>query len=105
MSARTNYSGHYSGPSTARPQGIVFRKGKGNARFSPYMWLVCADYERGRTIKLDFGHYEVVLQAAVTFGLDDVFEAITRHELAELPEKEDWLSIEINEKKEEREPA
>ena len=47
-----------------RPQGIVFRLGgrKGTARFSPYIWLVHADYEAGREIKLDFSRYDVVLR-------------------------------------------
>ena len=58
------------------PQGIVFRMGgtKGTARFSPYVWLSFCDYEiAGRTLKLDFSRYDVVLRAAENHSLEKLF--------------------------------
>ena len=85
-----------------RPQGIVFRmaNGKGNARFSPYMWLSHADYEAGREIKLDFSRYDIVLRAFTDYSLDNLFEAIARNECSEIAEKDGALTIEIIEKEE-----
>jgi len=85
-----------------RPQGIVFRMGsrKGNARFSPYMWLSHADYEAGREIKLDFSRYDIVLRAFTDYSLDNLFEAIARNECSEIAEKDGALTIEIIEKEE-----
>ena len=85
-----------------RPQGIVFRmgNGKGNARFSPYMWLSHADYEAGREIKLDFSRYDVVLRATETNSLHGIFAAIARNECSEIAEKDGVLTIEIIEKEE-----
>ena len=102
MSERTNYGGHYS--EHLRPQGIVFRlEGKGNARFSPYMWLSHADYEAGLMLKLDFGRYDVVLRSVEPYFLDSIFQAITRHDCSEIAEKVGEggeLSIKIIEKEE-----
>ena len=91
MNEKTNYSGHYTGQQTEpRPQGIVFRFGANHrsARFSPYMWLSHVDYY-GRELKLDFGRYDVVVRFAATHSLDinSTFEAITRHECAEIWKK------------------
>jgi hypothetical protein len=85
-----------------RPQGIVFRMAsrKGNARFSPYMWLSHADYEAGREIKLDFSRYDIVLRAFTDYSLDNLFEAIARNECSEIAEKDGALTIEIIEKEE-----
>ena len=85
-----------------RPQGIVFRMGgkKGNARFSPYMWLSHADYEAGREIQLDFSRYDIVLRATEHYSLDGIFAAISKHECSEIAEKEGALTIEIIEKEE-----
>jgi hypothetical protein len=58
------------------PQGIVFRMGgtKGTTRFSPYVWLNFCDYEiAGRTLKLDFSRYDVVLWAAENHSLEKLF--------------------------------
>jgi hypothetical protein len=91
-----------SGHNGKRPQGIVFKLGgrKGNARYSPYMWLSHADYEAGREIKLDFSRYDVVLRATEHYSLDTIFEAISRNECSEISEKEGALTIEIIEKDE-----
>jgi hypothetical protein len=85
------------------PQGIVFRMGgeKGTARFSPYGWLSFCDYEiTGRTVKLDFSRYDVVLRATVNHSLDTLFAAIAKNECSEVAEKAGALTIEIIEKEE-----
>jgi hypothetical protein len=86
------------------PQGIVFRMGgtKGIARFSPYVWLSFCDYEiAGRTLKLDFSRYDVVLRAAENHSLDNLFSAIAKNECSEVAEKDAVLTIEIIEKEDE----
>ena len=85
------------------PQGIVFRIGgkEGFARFSPYAWLSCCDYELvGRTVKLDFSRYDVVLRAAENHSLDKLFAAVANNECSEVAEKPGTLTIEIIEKEE-----
>jgi hypothetical protein len=100
MNDRTNYSGHYSGPTTApRPQGIIFRFSGTTARYCPYMWLNYADYEAAEQIKLDFGRYDVVVRGTESDHLNKVFEAVTRHECGEILEAGS-ISIEIIEKEE-----
>jgi hypothetical protein len=91
-----------AGHNGQRPQGIVFRLGgrKGNARYSPYMWLSHADYEAGREIKLDYSRYDIVLRATENHSLDSIFESIARNECSEIAEKEGALTIEIIEKEE-----
>jgi hypothetical protein len=86
-----------------QPQGIVFRMGgtKGTARFSPYVWLSFCDYEiAGRTLKLDFSRYDVVLRAAENHSLDKLFTAIAKNDCSEVAEKAGALTIEIIEKEE-----
>jgi hypothetical protein len=68
-----------------------------SARYSPYMWLSYADYEVGRQIKLDFGHYDIVVRSNSPDVLTATFGQITRHELSEIWEEE-GTSIEIIEK-------
>ena len=85
------------------PQGIVFRMGgkKGTARFSPYGWLSFCDYEiAGRTLKLDFSRYDVVLRAAENHSLEKLFAAVAKNECSEVAEKDGALTIEIIEKEE-----
>jgi hypothetical protein len=85
------------------PQGIVFRMGgkQGIARFSPYGWLSFCDYEiAGRTLKLDFSRYDVVLRAAENQSLDNLFAAIAQNECSEVAEKDGMMTIEIIEKEE-----
>jgi len=87
----------------ARPPGIVFRMGgkDGLARFSPYGWLSSCDHEiAGRTLKLDFSRYDVVLRAAEHHSLDRLFAAVTKNECSEVAEKAGALTIEIVEKEE-----
>jgi hypothetical protein len=83
------------------PQGIVFRMGgeKGTARFSPYGWLSFCDYEiAGRTLKLDFSRYDVIVRAAENQSLDTIFTAIAKNECSEVAEKPGALTIEIVER-------
>ena len=85
------------------PQGIVFRLGgqNGTARFSPYGWLSSCDYEiAGRTLKLDFSRYDMIVRAAENHSLDKLFAAIAKNECSELAEKAGVLTIEIIEKEE-----
>lgn len=85
------------------PQGIVFRMGgkQGVARFSPYGWLSFCDHEiAGRTMKLDFSRYDVVLRAAESHSLDKLFAAVAKNECSEIAEKAGALTIEIIEKEE-----
>ncbi|HEY5811708.1 MAG TPA: hypothetical protein VIT23_03530 [Terrimicrobiaceae bacterium] len=81
--------------------GIVFRMGgkKGAARFSPYVWLIYCDYEiGGRTLKLNYSGYDVVLKAAESHMMDKLFAAIAKNECEEIEEKSGVLTIEIIEK-------
>lgn len=99
MSERSNYGGHYGTQQETRaphPHGIVFRK-EGSARFSPYMWLSYAEIEVGRQIKLDFGHYDVVVRSRSPGLLQSTFEEISRHDCREIVENA-GVSIEIIEK-------
>jgi hypothetical protein len=84
-------------------QGVVFRMGgeKGIARFSPYVWLSYCDYEiGGRTVKLDFSRYDVVLRAAENHSLDKFFAAVAKNDCSGVAEKDGALTIEIIEKEE-----
>jgi hypothetical protein len=85
------------------PLGIVFCMGgkEGVARFAPYGWLSFCDHEvAGRTIKLDFSRYDVVLRAAENHSLDKLFTAIAKNECSQVAEKAGTLTIEIIEKEE-----
>ena len=74
---------------------------EGVVRFSPYGWLSFCDYETaGRTLKLDFSRYDVVLRAAENHSLDSLFGAIAKNECREVAEKSGALTIEIIEKEE-----
>jgi hypothetical protein len=83
------------------PPGIVFRIGgkDGLTRFSPYGWLSFCEHEiAGRTLKLDFSRYDVVLRAAENHSLIHLFAAIAKNECSEVAEKPGVLTIEIIEK-------
>ena len=67
--------------------------------FLLYGWLSFCDYDiAGRTLKLDFSRYDVVLRTAENHSLDKLFTAIVKNDCSEVAEKAGALTIEIIEK-------